>query len=171
VRSSDLWLGDRVSDQPYPPRGGWSGRAPAAGPYPPGRWDDRPGDDDGSTTVLVLRVARAIVFLVYAVVTVCLALLVLGFVLRLFGASTDAEFTRWVYRQVDWIMQPFRGMFPPRSVSDRSVVDFSLLFAMILYAIVALALHAFVSWLARHIAQMTRGTRRRSAGPPPGAHA
>jgi uncharacterized protein YggT (Ycf19 family) len=160
-----------MSDQGYPPRGGWSERAPATGSYPPGRWDDRPDDGDSNTTLLVLRVARAIVFLVYAVVTVCLVLLVLGFVLRLFGASTDAEFTRWVYRQVDWIMQPFRGMFPPRTVSDRSVVDFSLLFAMILYAIVALALHAFVSWLARQIAQTSRATSRRSTGQPPGAHA
>ena len=52
-----------------------------------------------------------------------LVLLTLGFFLRLFGASTDAEFTRWVYRNVDRIMEPFRGIFPSHAVSDVSVLD------------------------------------------------
>jgi hypothetical protein len=39
-----------------------------------------------------------------------------------------------VYRNVERIMEPFRGMFPTHALNDRSVVDFSLLFAMIVYA-------------------------------------
>jgi uncharacterized protein YggT (Ycf19 family) len=108
----------------------------------------------------VLRTTRVIVLFVYAVVTACLLVLVLGFVLQLFGASTDAEFTRWVYRNVDRIMEPFRGMFPSPTINDRSVVDFSLLFAMILYAIAALALHALVTWLAGLIARTSQPRRR-----------
>lgn len=95
----------------------------------------------------LLRVAKGVVVLVYAFVLIDLVLLTLGFFLRLFGASTDAEFTRWVYRNVDRIMEPFRGMFPSQALSEQSVLDVSLLFAMIVYSIVGIALHALVEWL------------------------
>jgi uncharacterized protein YggT (Ycf19 family) len=134
----------------------------------------QPGHDPGAspagddTTVWVLRIAKVIVVFVYAVVAVCLVLLTLAFVLQLFGASTDAEFTRWVYRNADRVMEPFRGMFPSPTLSDRSVVDFSVLFAMVVYAMVALALHALISWLGEQAARAARRNRyraRRSAAP------
>ncbi len=126
----------------------------------------------------LLRVAKAVVVLVYAFVLIDLVLLTLGFFLRLFGASTDAEFTRWVYRNVDRIMEPFRGMFPSQALSDQSVLDVSLLFAMIVYAIVGIALHALVEWLTgkivalRHrqqIASMQRQQTAPAVASPPGA--
>jgi uncharacterized protein YggT (Ycf19 family) len=128
--------------------------APAPGPAPAGA----PTDD---TKLWILRVARWVVLFVYAVVIVNLVLLSLGFALRLFGASTEASFTRWVYRNVDRIMEPFRGMFPTQPISDRSVLDVSLLFAMVVYAIVGLALHALVVWLAARIAETQRRERHR----------
>lgn len=115
-------------------------------------------DDD--THLWVLRLAKGVVAFVYAVVTLCLVLLALGFVMRLFGASTSADFTEWVYRSVDRIMEPFRGMFPSRELSEGSIVDFSLLFAMIVYSIVAIALHALVSWLAGRVAGVRRDRQR-----------
>jgi uncharacterized protein YggT (Ycf19 family) len=104
----------------------------------------------------IVRAAKLVVVFIYVVVLVDLVLLTLGFVLRLFGASTDAEFTRWVYRNVDRVMEPFRGMFPSHAVSDQSVLDSSLLFAMIVYAIVAIALHALVTWLTQKIVVLRR---------------
>jgi uncharacterized protein YggT (Ycf19 family) len=112
----------------------------------------------------VLRLARVITLFVYVVVAGGLLVLSLGFVLRLFGASTDAAFTEWVYRNVDRIMEPFRGMFPDRPIGDSSVLDFSLLFAMIVYGIAAVALNALVAWLAA----MTVALDRRSRRLPPG---
>jgi uncharacterized protein YggT (Ycf19 family) len=106
-------------------------------------------------------VAKGVTLFIYAVVIVNLVILSVGFLLRLFGASTDASFTRWVYRNVERIMEPFRGMFPSHPVSDRSVIDFSLLFAMIVYCIAGIALHAAVLWLAGRIAEIQRRERRR----------
>jgi uncharacterized protein YggT (Ycf19 family) len=123
----------------------------------------RSGGDD--TTAWVLRIAKVLVVFVYAVVAVCLVLLTLAFVLQLFGASTDAEFTRWVYRNADRVMEPFRGMFPSPTLSDRSVVDFSVLFAMLVYAMAALALHALISWLGEQAARAARRSRRRASHP------
>jgi uncharacterized protein YggT (Ycf19 family) len=123
------------------------------------------------TRIWLLRAAKAVVVLIYAFVLIDLVLLTLGFFLRLFGASTDAEFTRWVYRNVDRIMEPFRGMFPSHAVSDVSVVDVSLLFAMIVYAIAGIALHALVEWMTgrivglRHRQQMASLQRQHAAAP------
>ena len=137
---------------------------------------------DREPQLWLLRVAKAVVVLVYAFVLINLVLLILGFFLRLFGASTDAEFTRWVYRNVDRIMEPFRGMFPSHALSDQSVLDVSLLFAMIVYAILGIALHALIVWLTgkivalRHRQQMEAMQRQQAApsvayppATPPGA--
>jgi uncharacterized protein YggT (Ycf19 family) len=137
-----------------------------------------PSDD---TRLLILRVAKGVTLFVYAVVVVNLVILSIGFVLRLFGASTDASFTRCVYRNVDRIMEPFRGMFPSAPVTGRSVMDFSLLFAMIVYCIVGIGLHAAVYWLATRIADIQRRERHRrlaayaaaspaAMGPAPGSY-
>jgi uncharacterized protein YggT (Ycf19 family) len=134
------------------------------------------------TKIGLLRVSKAVVVFVYLFVLVNLVLLSLGFVLQLFGASTDAEFTQWVYRAVERIMQPFRGMFPSRTLSDESVLDVSLLFAMIVYAVVGIGLHALINWLTDKIVTLRRraqATQRRGrpGGPissplgPPGAPA
>jgi uncharacterized protein YggT (Ycf19 family) len=110
--------------------------------------------DNGKLTVV--RVARAIVWFVYAVVVLELVLLTFAFFLRLFGASTEAEFTQWVYRSVDRAMQPFRGIFPAEEIGEASVLDFSLLFAMIVYSIFALALHALLSWLTYQVRRLNQ---------------
>ena len=111
------------------------------------------------TQLWLLRAAKAVVVLVYVFVLIDLVLLTLGFFLRLFGASTDAEFTRWVYRNVDRIMEPFRGMFPSHAVSDVSVLDTSLLFAMVVYAILGIAVHALVEWLTSKIVNLRERDR------------
>lgn len=124
-----------------------------------------------NATLWLLRAAKAVIVFVYAVVLIDLVMLTLGFFLRLFGASTDAEFTRWVDRGVERIMEPFRGMFPSQQLSDQSVLDVSLLFAMIVYAIAAIAFHALVVWLTGKIVTLRRRrqiaeTAISAAGPP-----
>jgi len=102
--------------------------------------------DEGLTA---LAISRALLWLVWAWVVLDVVLLFLAFLLRLFGANPYAGFTEWVYRSVERAMAPFRGIFEPIELSDRSVLDTSLLFAMIVYGIIALFLHAGVDWLTR----------------------
>src|SRR4029453_5466608 len=129
--------------QPGPPRP----TQPAGPPASPATTVPPPAHGD-DTKAWFLRATKALAGFAYIIVLVNLVLLTLGFVLQLFGASTDAEFTRWVYRSVARIMEPFRGMFPSHQVSDRSVFDASLLFAMIVYCILGLLLHALITWLS-----------------------
>ena len=58
-----------------------------------------------------MRAARALTYLVYAFTIIALVILVLGFFLPLFGANPEAGFAEWVYRSLDRVMAPFRGIF------------------------------------------------------------
>lgn len=100
------------------------------------------------------RIGRAITYLVYAFVIVALVILVLGFFLLLFGANPDASFAAWVYRALERVMAPFRGIFEPVKLNGKSVLDTSVLFAMIVYAIVGLALSGLIGWLTNAIVRL-----------------
>ncbi|MDH3756176.1 MAG: YggT family protein [Acidimicrobiia bacterium] len=101
-----------------------------------------------ATIELLLRGAKALVIVVYVVVIITFAMLTLGFFLHLAGASPEATFVDWVYRNTERAMEPFRGMFPVRDIDDRSVFDASLLFAAALYGFIAIGLHAVVEYLS-----------------------
>jgi uncharacterized protein YggT (Ycf19 family) len=103
------------------------------------------------TKMGIEKVARALVYLVYFWVMLSIAILVTGFFLLLFGANPDASFAEWVYRALDRVMKPFRGIFESVDLSGSSVLDVSVLFAMIVYGMLALALRALIDWLTYRI--------------------
>ena len=105
----------------------------------------------------IVWAGRALVYLVYFFVTVALIVLTFGFFLLLFGANPDAAFAEWVYRSLDRVMAPFRGLFESIQLNGKSVLDVSVLFAMIVYGIVAMALHALIEWLTARIVAMRVG--------------
>jgi uncharacterized protein YggT (Ycf19 family) len=96
----------------------------------------------------VLKVARVLVWVIYAWVVVTLVLLFIAFILQLFGANPNAGFVEWVYRSTQRAMAPFRGIFEPIVLSDQSVLDVSILFAMIVYTFVALGLNVAIDWVS-----------------------
>ena len=106
----------------------------------------------------VAWVARALTYFLYAIVVINEIILILGFTLKLFGANPDAGFTQWAYRNLDRVMEPFRGIFnsvPIGAGTDvQPVLDTSILFAMLIYAILALALRSLIDWLAYRIAKI-----------------
>ncbi len=120
-----------------------------------------------STEVGLARAARVITYLVYAFVIVALVILVFGFFLLLFGASPDAAFTEWVYRSLDRVMAPFRGIFETVPLNGESVLDTSVLFAMIVYSIAGLALRALIDWLTAKITELRARAWAADAAPAP----
>jgi len=99
----------------------------------------------------IVWAGRALGYLVYFFVTVALIVLTFGFFLLLFGANPDAAFAEWVYRALNRVMAPFRGLFESIQLNGESVLDVSILFAMIVYGIVAMALRALIDWLTYRI--------------------
>jgi uncharacterized protein YggT (Ycf19 family) len=122
---------------------------------------------DGSSKAALggLRLAKVLVWLVYAYFIVAVIVLVLAFFLLLFAASTDADFTQWVYRAADRALAPFWGIFPSVEGESGSVLDFAVVFAIIMYGILALLVHALVEWLDTKIFEAKR--RRALAEAPP----
>jgi uncharacterized protein YggT (Ycf19 family) len=87
-------------------------------------------------------------------VIVSLVILIFGFFLLLFGANPDAAFAAWIYRGLERVMAPFRGIFEPVRLDGRSVLDVSVLFAMIVYGIVAMVPHGVIGWLTARVAEL-----------------
>jgi uncharacterized protein YggT (Ycf19 family) len=107
-------------------------------------------------SITIVRIARALTYLVYAFVLITLVILVLGFFLLLFGANPDAPFAEWVYRSLDRVMAPFRGIFESVQLNGESVLDTSVLFAMIVYGMVGIALSALIHWLTQKQLELRR---------------
>ncbi len=119
--------------------------------------DDHMPDRDFKRTAT--WTARALTYFAYAWVVINEIILIIGFTLLLFGANPDAGFTQWAYRNLDRVMEPFRGMFTPVPVGSTAgdvqpVLDTSILFAMLIYAILALALRSLIDWLAYRLAKI-----------------
>jgi uncharacterized protein YggT (Ycf19 family) len=110
--------------------------------------------DTDNAPLSVMQIARALTYLIYAWVIVSLVILSFGFFLLLFGANPDAEFAAWVYRGLERVMAPFRGIFEAVRLDGRSVLDVSVLFAMIVYGIVAMVLHGVIGWLTERVAEL-----------------
>jgi uncharacterized protein YggT (Ycf19 family) len=117
----------------------------------------------GTTTTWAWRIARVVVFLVYAVFLVYITILSTAFILRLFGANPQADFANWIYTASDRIMEPFRGIFPTQEITDRAVFDASLLFAIIVYSLLGVGLGALVDWVSRHLQEAERRDKAQAA--------
>jgi uncharacterized protein YggT (Ycf19 family) len=107
---------------------------------------------NGKTGLTIVRGARALTYLVYAFVLLALVILLFGFFLLLFGANPEASFAEWVYRSLERVMAPFRGIFEPVELNGDSILDPSILFAMIVYGVVGLCLSALIDWLTQRLA-------------------
>ena len=102
---------------------------------------------------------RAVSYLVYFYLIVVEIILLIGFFLLLFGANPTAGFTQWAYRNLERVMDPFRGIFSPIELGTTgndvaAVFDTSVLFAMIIYGIVALGFSVLIGWLSGRLDQI-----------------
>ena len=100
-----------------------------------------------------LWMARILSYMVYVYLILVEIVLLIGFILLLFGANQTADFTQWAYRNLERVMEPFRGIFAPINLGTtngdvQAVFDTSVLFAMIIYGILALLISVLISWLS-----------------------
>src|SRR6478736_3943084 len=98
-------------------------------------YERRAQEAEQSAMPTFLKIGRGVVWAIYAFALVVVIILLTAFMLKLFGASTDASFTQWVYRSADSAMRPFRGIFPTTDLNGQSVFDPSLLFGAICYTV------------------------------------
>ena len=98
-----------------------------------------------------LKFSRVITYLIY--IWVIFGIVVLG--LRVFLLATSANattpFVNFIYNTSASFLQPFRGIFPPKSVGETGYLDVAAIFAMIVYALLAWGLAALVSYVQSKI--------------------
>jgi hypothetical protein len=143
--------------QPYDPT---YGVQPGPGAPGVGTYQVPPADDGEYIHPhqrAVLWVTRAVTYVIYAFIIAAEIILLIGFLLLLMGANASSSFVQWCYRNLDRVMEPFRGIFTPIELGTAqnsevaSVFDTSVLFAMIIYAIVGIAIYGFASWLTKRL--------------------
>lgn len=85
------------------------------------------------------RAVQIIWFLTSLVTT----LIVIRFVLKLLGASTQSGFVTFIYNLTDGLVAPFRAVFPAAS-GQSSTLDIASLVAIVVYALVGWGLVSLV---------------------------
>ena len=76
-------------------------------------------------------------------------LLVFRFILKLFGASSQANFVAWVYETTQPLLTPFLLAFPTPQISGRFVLEFTTLFAIFAYAFLGYVLQEILEIMAK----------------------
>jgi uncharacterized protein YggT (Ycf19 family) len=84
--------------------------------------------------------AERIVWFVTAVVA---SLIAIRFVMRLLGASYDAEFVRFIYSITAPLVAPFRGIFPAAG-QGAYIIEPESLIAIVIYVLIGWALVALI---------------------------
>jgi uncharacterized protein YggT (Ycf19 family) len=111
-------------------------------------------DSGVSDTVLLFsKMARVVTYIIYSFTIIASVFLSLGFVLLLFGANPDVPFTEFVYKVAAEFLQPFRGIFPPKQISETGYFSASALFAIVIYFLVAMSLHALIVYITSKIVE------------------
>jgi hypothetical protein len=98
-------------------------------------------------TTLALRGARVLTYVIYVYALVATLFLSIGSLLLLFGANSTTPFVKFVYRGAQNFLEPFRGIWPPKQVSETGYFSASAFFAIIMYLLFALAMHSLVVFL------------------------
>lgn len=97
-----------------------------------------------------LAVVRFLLRAAMGVAIVAVLVVGLGVVLQALGASPDAGFAEWAYRNQDRLMGPFEGIFDDEAVSDSdAVIDVSGVFAVVCYAALLIPLGMGLGWIER----------------------
>lgn len=104
-------------------------------------------DKTPSSKLIIIKIARALIYLLYAWLVIATVFLLLGFILLLLGANPSTPFVEFVYKVAANFLAPFRGMFPPTQISDSSYFSAAGLFAIIFYSICAFFIHALIDWI------------------------
>jgi hypothetical protein len=106
-----------------------------------------------------LSVGKVITYAMYAWVMFGIIVLGLRVFLLAFSANPAAGFTDFIYRTSASFLEPFRGIFPPKAVSETGYLDVAAIFAMIIYALIGWAFSALIHYIQSKIDYYTAEAR------------
>ena len=100
-----------------------------------------------------LRISKVIAYLLYAWVIIGVVSLVLRVFLLAFSANPTTPFVEFIYRTSADYLQPFRGIFPAKSIGETGYLDVASIFAVIVYLFIMWGFSALIHYLQFKIDQ------------------
>jgi len=98
-----------------------------------------------------LRFSKVIVWFLYFYILLGIISLVFRIFLLLASADSTAGFYQWVMKVSSDYLEPFRGIFPTKSVNETGYLDVSALFAIIVYLFVIWGIHSLINYIQNKI--------------------
>lgn len=98
-----------------------------------------------------LRLSKVVVWFLYFWIVIGIVSLILRVFLLAFSANMTTGFSQFVANVSADYLQPFRGIFPSKSLGTTGYLDVSALFAILVYLFVAWGISALVSYIQNKI--------------------
>lgn len=108
-------------------------------------------EDDKVKVPVYLSVGKIIMYAMYIWVIFGIIVLGLRVFLLAFSANPDTPFVNFIYNTSATFLQPFRGIFPPKSVGETGYLDVASMFAMIIYGLIGWGFSALISYIQSKI--------------------
>ena len=107
-----------------------------------------------------LSVGKVILVAMYA--WIIFGIIMLGMRVFLLATSANAAtpFVNFIYETSATFLQPFRGIFPPKSIGETGYLDVAALFAVIMYALIGWGFSALTHWLQNKIDEYTLAEKK-----------
>lgn len=94
-----------------------------------------------------LTVGKFLAWLMYGWAFLGIVLLTLRVFLLAFSANITSPFVEFTYRTSAEYLQPFRGIFPARTLGETGYLDVAAIFAIIMYLLAAWAFSVLVGYV------------------------
>ncbi len=97
--------------------------------------------------LVLIKISRLLTYLVYGYSLVAITFLSIGTFLLAFSANPDTNFVKFIYSGAQNFLEPFRGIFPPKQISETGYFSTSAVFAIIMYLLLAMLLHGLINYI------------------------
>ncbi len=104
----------------------------------------------------VLKILKAIVWIVYALASAAAIVIGFFFFLLMFDANKEAPFVAFIYEWGAWFIQPFAGMIDPTELESGGFISWSAVFAIAAYAIAATIIGGVLNSISASIYRKSR---------------
>lgn len=106
-----------------------------------------------------LTIGKVITFAMYAWVIFGIAMLGIRVFLLAFSANAETPFVHFIYDTSASFLAPFRGIFPPRAISETGYLDIAALFAIIIYSLIGWCFSALIHYIKNKMDDFTEAEK------------
>ncbi len=98
-----------------------------------------------------LKISKIIAYIMYAWVFFGGIVLALRVFLLAFSANTSTPFVDFIYRTSSDYLEPFRGIFPSKSIGETGYLDIASIFAIIIYLLIGWGFSTLIHYVQTKI--------------------